>query len=463
MSEPSPGKRFLNQPYSAYLRGPLPAENAELTHVEAGSPGGEYLRRYWQPVALSSELGELPTKVRMFGEDLVLFRTKTGQVGLLELHCSHRGTSLEFGICEENGIRCCYHGWLYAVDGRVLQTPGDPPESTLRFSVCHGAYPALEYKGLIFGYFGPPDKKPEFPIYDSYEFEGDRLVPYYITYPCNWLQVHENVMDPAHAVFLHTRISYTHFADVWGELPVMEFIPTPTGMVYITSRRWNDHVWVRSNDILLPNLAQVGNIWEDGAESKEFARVAITRWTTPVDNTTCRIMGWRHFNPEVDPRGVGDEKLCGTESVDFIGQNGARPYEERQRVPGDYDAQTSQRPIAIHGLENLTRCDKGVALLRQLLKRAIRGMEKGEDPGVSPLRVDGRIPTYCHDTVVKVPPVPGATEAEDKKLVGAVGAAITEIVVNGEHHTARDRHETVRRMMREFVEEHEESHPSRQS
>ena len=164
MSEPVAGKRFLSEPYSAYLRGPLPQEDVELTHVEAGSKCGEYLRRYWQPVALSSELGELPMKVRMFGEDLVLFRTRSGHVGLLELHCSHRGTSLEFGLCEENGLRCCYHGWLYGVDGRVLQTPGDPPESRLRFTVCHGAYPALEYKGLVFGYFGPPEKKPEFPV-----------------------------------------------------------------------------------------------------------------------------------------------------------------------------------------------------------------------------------------------------------------------------------------------------------
>src|SRR5262245_10587042 len=109
MADANPGKRSLNQPYAAYLRGPLPREDAELTHVEAGSPAGELLRRYWQPVALSSELGELPIKVRLFGEDLVLFRTTEGQVGLLELHCSHRGTSLEFGICEKDGIRCCYH------------------------------------------------------------------------------------------------------------------------------------------------------------------------------------------------------------------------------------------------------------------------------------------------------------------------------------------------------------------
>ena len=451
MADPVQGRRFLVEPYAAYSRGPLPREDAALTHVEAGSPMGELLRRYWQPVAIASELGELPKRVRMFGEDLVLFRSGGGQVGLLELHCSHRGTSLEFGTCEKDGLRCCYHGWLYGVDGRVLQTPGDPPESKLRLGAFHGAYPAIEYKGLVFGYFGPPDKKPEFPVYDSYEFAGDRLVPYYITYPCNWLQTHENVMDPAHAVFLHTRISYSHFADAWGELPAMDFVATPTGMIYVTSRRWNDNVWVRSNDILLPNLAQVGHIWEDGSVPKAFSRVAITRWTAPIDNTTCRIIGWRHFHPDMDPRGNAFEGKCGPESVDFVGQDGSRSYDERQRVPGDFDAQVSQRPIAVHRLENLTRCDRGVAMLRQLLKRQLQAMEKGEDPGVSPLRADGRIPTYCHDTVLPVPRAPGQTDAQDEAFVASVGAAVTKIVTAGPHQTASDRSEQIVRQIRAYT------------
>jgi nitrite reductase/ring-hydroxylating ferredoxin subunit len=446
----APQKRHLTEPYSAYRRGELPREDAELTHVERGSPCGEYLRRFWQPVCLSSELGELPRKVRIFGEDLVAFRTKTGEVGILEPHCSHRGTSLEFGICEASGLRCCYHGWLFGVDGRVLETPGDPPDSPLRHEVWHGAYPALEYKGLVFGYFGPPEKKPEFPIYDSYELAGDRLVPYYITYPCNWLQVHENVMDPAHGVFLHTRISFTQFADAWGELPVMEFVPTPAGMIYVTSRRWGDNVWVRSNDILLPNLAQVGHIWEDGTEGKAFSRVAITRWTTPIDNRTCRIIGWRHFHPDADPRGIADESQCGAESVDFYGQSGGRSYEERQKIPGDYDAQTSQRPIAVHALENLTVCDSGVAMLRKLLRVELRRVAKGEDPKLSAVRSNGLVPTYTHDSVVRVSPRNGASADADKTLVRDVGRRITEIVVRGDHQGAPDRAERIRALIREY-------------
>src|SRR5262249_24061537 len=88
---------FLSSPYSAYHHRERPAEDQELTRVGPGTPCGEYLRRFWQPIILSSELGELPRRIRILGEDLVVFRDKRGVIGLLELYCPHRGTSLEFG------------------------------------------------------------------------------------------------------------------------------------------------------------------------------------------------------------------------------------------------------------------------------------------------------------------------------------------------------------------------------
>ena len=141
-------KHFLREPFGAYHNPPTPEEDAELTHVERGSACGEYLRRFWQPIAIASEVRELPVKVRMFGEDLVLFRSKEGELGLLDLHCSHRGTSLEFGVIEPGGIRCCYHSWLFAPDGKILETPGEPPTSTLKERLYHGAYPVEELNGL---------------------------------------------------------------------------------------------------------------------------------------------------------------------------------------------------------------------------------------------------------------------------------------------------------------------------
>jgi nitrite reductase/ring-hydroxylating ferredoxin subunit len=442
-------KSFLTEPYSGY-HNDIPDNNLELTAVERGSKMGELLRRYWQPVALAEEIGETPLAVRMFGEDLVLLRTKKGELGLMDRHCPHRGTSLEYGLPTDEGVRCCYHGWHLAVDGRILETPGDPPISTLKDKLCHAAYPVKEYRGLVFGYFGPPEEIPEFPVYDSYDIPGDKLVSYCITYPCNWLQVHENVMDPAHAVFLHTRVTFSHFTDAWGLLPEMEFRETPTGMIYITTRRTEDGVWVRSNDIIMPNLAQVGYVLEGGDRLKEFGRVGITRWTTPIDNETCRIIGWRHFHPDVNPDGLHNEADCGIEKVDFFGQSGDRPYTERQRLPGDFDAQVSQRPIANHNLEHLTVCDKGVMMLRRLLRKELRKIESGERPNVSSVKSNGAIPTYCHDTVMDICK-PGS--GDDNELLLRIGREVSDLIVDGDYQSAQDRPEQIRKRILRYVDD----------
>src|SRR3984893_18194062 len=165
MAERAP---FLNIAYSAYHHRERPAEDQELTRVGPGEPCGEYLRHFWQPVVLSSELGELPRRLRILREDLAQFRDNSVGIGLLELYCPHRGTSLEFGLVSEKGIRCCYHGWLFDVDGKILETPGEPSESTLKDRLYHGAYPVREYRGLVFAYMGLPDKQPDFPILDTF-------------------------------------------------------------------------------------------------------------------------------------------------------------------------------------------------------------------------------------------------------------------------------------------------------
>jgi nitrite reductase/ring-hydroxylating ferredoxin subunit len=115
---------FLKTRYGGYHHRYVPQENSELTHVGPDTPCGEYMRRFWQPICFSDDLADLPLKVKMFGEELVAFRDGRGAVGLLELHCPHRGTSLEFGLVGAKGVRCCYHGWLFDVDGAILETPG---------------------------------------------------------------------------------------------------------------------------------------------------------------------------------------------------------------------------------------------------------------------------------------------------------------------------------------------------
>jgi nitrite reductase/ring-hydroxylating ferredoxin subunit len=203
---------FLTTRFGGYLHRDVPREDSELTHVGPGTPCGEYLRRYWQPVCFADELHDLPVRVTILGEELVVFRDLSSAVGLLELRCPHRGTSSEYGLAGAKGIRCCYHAWLFDVDGTILETPGEPAESTLKDRLCHGAYPTHEYNGIVFAYIGPPDQQPPFPVYDSFIRPGYRLLPgrKYV-YPCNWLQIIENAMDPVHtaAAFAAFKMAVT--------------------------------------------------------------------------------------------------------------------------------------------------------------------------------------------------------------------------------------------------------------
>src|SRR5579864_469308 len=130
-------------------------ENDILTTVAAGTPMGETLRRFWWAAAIADDLEDKPTLIRVLGEDLVLFRDKTGKVGVLGAKCSHRRVNLCFGTTEEQGLRCRMHGWLYDTNGNVVETPGEPPDSTVKDRVRHLAYPAQELGGVIFIYMGP--------------------------------------------------------------------------------------------------------------------------------------------------------------------------------------------------------------------------------------------------------------------------------------------------------------------
>jgi len=401
---------FLNAAYSAYHHRGLPAEDQELTRVGPDTPCGEYLRRFWQPVILASELGDLPRRLRILGEDLVAFRDKSGAIGLLEPYCPHRGTSLEFGLIDDKGIRCCYHGWLFDVDGRILETPGEPADSTLKDRLCQGAYPVHEYAGLVFAYMGPPDQRPPFPVFDTYDLPGYQLVARTPTlWDCNWLQVKENSMDPAHVAFLHTLPGSDGFSEDFKELAEWDWMETPVGMVYIDTRRYEDKVWVRVADFILPNIHQFPPNADPVALRNTLNRPQATTWAVPLDDTHTMQIGYYRAPEGKDPgRGT------------VFGQDGNRPYEERQRVPGDWDAQVSiHGGMARHGLEHLASTDRGIIMMRNMIRRGIRAVGAGEDLGYRILKNGAALPTYSHDRVV-----PGiasaATPEADRQLLREV-------------------------------------------
>ena len=416
-----PRAPFLKTRYGGYLHRDVPHEDAELTHVGHGSPCGEYLRRFWQPICFSDELRDLPRRIKVLGEELVVFRDLSGAVGVVELHCPHRGASLEYGRIDAHGIRCCYHGWLFAPDGAILETPGEPPDSTLKDRLCHGAYPTHERHGIVFAYMGPPDQQPPAPMYDSFVRRGYRVIrgqKYF--WPCNWLQIMENSMDPAHTAFLHTIISGAAFTNEFGVLPELAFIETPVGMIYIAARRVEDHVWVRMVEAILPNLQQVAPIWEDGRHEHAFSGPMMSRWIVPVDNTNTMLIELRYVSERegVTPAWWADRTTMVPDQLP------AASYEAGQRHPGDYEAQVSQRPIAIHGLEHLVVTDRGVAMFRNQTRRGIRAVQVGHDP-VGLCREPGVIiPTYCNDTVVRMP-LDGDSET-DRRSMREVGRRLAD-------------------------------------
>jgi phenylpropionate dioxygenase-like ring-hydroxylating dioxygenase large terminal subunit len=408
--------------FGGYYHRDIPKEDMEITHVGPGTPCGEYLRRFWQPICFADDLRNLPMRVTILGEELVAFRDLGGRVGLLELHCPHRGTSLEFGLVSDRGIRCCYHGWRFDVDGTILETPGEPASSTLKDRLCQGAYPVHESNGIVFAYMGPPDRQPPFPAYDSFTRAGHRAIPgqkYF--YPCNWLQILENAMDPVHTAFLHTIVTGAQFTDEFGKVPELDFTETPTGMIYIATRRVGENIWARMVENVLPNLQQVAPIWEDGHRVHPFSGPMMSRWIVPQDDTHTMFVELRQVS-EVEGATPG---WWADRSVMLPGQlPESDSYEASQRRPGDYEAQVSQRPVAIHALEHLGATDRGVIMFRQQLRRGIGAVQAGTDPEGLFRGVGVSIPTYCNDTVVHVPPAP--TPEEDRHLLRTTGRALAD-------------------------------------
>lgn len=193
-------------------------ENELLTRIGPGTPMGALMRRYWQPVLLASELPEAdapPVRVRLLGEDLVAFRDSDGRIGLLEALCPHRGAPLFFGRNEAGGLRCIYHGWKFATDGRCLDIPNSPGDVAFRERIRAVAYRTVERNGIVWAYMGP-EPAPAPPNLGWTEVPAaHRLVTKQLL-ECNYAQALEGDLDPSHVSFLHAPVDPTGRADYQG-------------------------------------------------------------------------------------------------------------------------------------------------------------------------------------------------------------------------------------------------------
>ncbi|MGE3861184.1 MAG: Rieske 2Fe-2S domain-containing protein [Burkholderiaceae bacterium] len=451
-----PGAGQRRQPYSGYYNRPPAGDDPLLTSVGPETPGGEYLRQYWHPFMLASELGSLPVALRLLGEDLVVFRDGSGRLGLLHKHCAHRGVSLEFGIIAERGIRCCYHGWHFDVDGSILDTPAEPPNSRIKENFCQGAYRVREEFGLLFAYMGPPENEPAFPLYDTFVDQDEQLAPFKFNVPCNWLQIVENACDPIHNAFLHAIVSASgqQFASTFKVLPALDFVDTPLGFLSMATRKVGDRVFLRAGEIILPNVAQFPAGTNAAEKESVLGHPTITRWATPLDDHHSLYIGATHLNPLSKPRSMRPEDY-GVDKFPLLGQTGDRPYPERQVEPGDYDAMVSPGPIANRRAEHLGTTDRGIVLFRRMLAAAIRAHQAGE-PYAVPRRAPAGEPvvTYAHETVLRLPH-PDALSAPGALADFGRLAAQVFIDVDQPVSTRRDAlaEQGVRRVLAEFCDE----------
>ena len=408
-----------------------PSHDARLTEVGPGTPMGEALRRYWHPIATSVTLtSDVPHRTRVLGEDLVVFRDGQGRAGVVQERCAHRGSSLFYGRIEDDGIRCCYHGWKFDVRGRCLEQAGEPDGGRRRNLARQPWYPVEERYGLVFVYMGPPERKPVLPRYDCLEplEEGDQ---YYAIWPTpgatvtgqlsdfNWLQTYENGMDPVHASWLHSQHSGYQFVgtgttgfpkDFFDPETVsdrLSFARTEFGAKWVQRYQGKEENGVRpericSGEMQLPNVFVVPDFAKESPDLRQEA----VMWIVPSDDTHHRVLlSVRSSDPERLNRHVFGFK-----------PNGKHPWElteeETQRFPGDVEAQRSQGPITFHSEETLATSDRGVVMLRRLLRTMVDDVEAGRDPlGVSlvdgpPRRVEAgvfNVSTEASDTAEPVP------------------------------------------------------------
>ena len=399
------------------------------------------MRRFWHPVMKTEDLLDVPKVVRHLGEDLVMFRDKSNRYGLVHKHCPHRHVSLEFGILTNEGIRCCYHGWEFDIDGTIVRAPAEKDDTLIKDSVCLGAYPVKEYRGLLFAYLGPADECPQFPIYDTFDIEGGELVPYEVTMPCNWLQIAENSMDPMHVVYLHTKVNIVQFTEKLGIHPILDFRKRPYGLFYTKARRVNEFIWFSTNDIIFPNFTQAGCVFNstDGKESKYFGRNSFTRWVVPVDDTHSTVLAFRHFNKRAEQSSPELRTPEALEKID-IAELRNRPYEERQRNPGDYEAFVGQGSIAPRGAMNLATSDKGVVMFRSQLSKEIRNIENGGKPNhASTMFKNNCIPTYGSDTVILM----HKDDKNDLAAVKELQKKVGDIYMSGDAYPGEERYQFI--------------------
>ena len=366
-------------------------ENERLTSIMPGTPMGNLFRRYWHPIAASSELGPAPkgrpTKaVRVLGEDLVLYKDRSGTLGLIDRLCAHRRVDLSYGIPEEHGLRCMYHGWLYDETGQCIEQPFEEtvhPDGRFKEKVRVASYPVEELGGLVFAYLGP-QPAPLLPRWEPFQWEDGWSDIGTAELPCNWLQCMENSLDPVHLEWLHGYWGVWQQRQKAEALGKAEADPFPTipqahkkigfdvfdyGIIKrrVTEGSDEEHNdWKVGHPILFPSVLFVGSTVNCSLQFR-----------IPIDDEHTNHITWYFFRTAPGTT---------VERQTRVPHWNVPIYEPDGRLIADlvnhqdFVAWVTQGANADRSAEKLGESDKGIILYRKLLRDQMDLVADGGEP-----------------------------------------------------------------------------------
>ena len=363
-------------------------DNELLTRVGPGTPMGTLMRHYWHPIAGAAELEASPFRtkeVRLLGEDLVLYRDRSGRLGLIDRWCSHRRVNLAYGVVEEDGLRCQYHGWKFDYTGTCTEQPFEEtvhPDGRFKEKCGIVGYLVEERAGLLWGYLGP-QPAPVLPEWEPLMWDNVVRDIAISELPCNWLQCQENSVDPTHSEWLHGYFG-RYVREYLGSRDAIVQQQTPrVGRRHkkigfdvfehgIIKRRVQeggseeDEDWQHGHPILFPNILLVGD---------QFS--CTMQFRTPIDDTQTLHVSLYTFCPAPGTAAPRQESIPVRHGPLFDEEGRwVVDYTFNQ----DYMVWSQQGPIAGRNKEKLGESDKGVILFRRLLREQINALQEGRDP-----------------------------------------------------------------------------------
>ncbi|MSQ28301.1 MAG: aromatic ring-hydroxylating dioxygenase subunit alpha [Dehalococcoidia bacterium] len=369
-------------------------ENELLTRVGPGTPMGNLMRQYWHPIAAAQELDASPFRtkeVRILGEDLVLYRDRSGQLGLIERWCSHRRVNLAYGVVEQDGLRCQYHGWKFDHTGTCVEQPFEEtvhPDGRFKEKCGVAGYSTKEAGGLIFAYLGPQPAA-EFPMWEPLAWDNVVRDICLTELPCNWLQCQENSLDPVHAEWLHgyfgnhyRQLEQRYEPETMAKMnmaveQLRQFTHQKIGFdVFdhgVIKRRVvkgsteEDDSWRVGHPIMFPNILLVGS---------QFS--CTLQFRVPVDDTHTYHVSLYTFRAAPGTVAPKQESVP-ARIVPLFDEQGSWTNLEFT-FNQDYMAWAQQGPIAERNREKLGESDKGIILFRRLIRDQIKALQEGKTP-----------------------------------------------------------------------------------